>query len=125
MRTCQWRVGWSMNGAAVVFAAGVLAAPQAQAPNPPASSAAPGDPQGAVPPGGAPRGGRGPQEPALVVAPLADAVAVAKYPPLNKTGNFKIAPATTWADVPAMTTPEAVPKGTVTMFTMKSEDTQM
>ena len=62
---------------------------------------------------------------ALIVTPLADAVAVEKYPPLDKTGNFKIAPATTWADVPAMTTPDNVPKGTVTMFTMKSEDTQM
>lgn len=64
-------------------------------------------------------------QPALVVAPLADAVAVEKYPPLDAMGNFKIAPGTTWADVPAMTTPDDVPKGTVTMFTMKSEDTQM
>ena len=53
-----------------------------------------------------------------------DAIAVEKAPPLDKMGNFKIAPATTWADVPPMTTPDNVVKGTVTMFTMKSEDTE-
>jgi enterochelin esterase-like enzyme len=61
----------------------------------------------------------------IVVTAPADAVTVEKVPPLDKTGNFKIAPATTWADVPAMTTKEGIPTGTVTMFTMKSEDTQM
>lgn len=72
------------------------------------------------------RTGRGDQAPAaLTVTPLPDAVAVAKAPPLDATGNFIIAPATTWADVPAMTTPDSVPKGTVTMFTMRSEETQM
>src|SRR6187402_286028 len=71
-------------------------------------------------------GARGPQGPgALTVMPPADAVAVEKYPPLDKTGNFKIAPATTWADVPAMTKKEGIAKGTVPMFTMRSEDTQM
>jgi len=59
------------------------------------------------------------------VTPPADAVPVEKYPPLDKTGNFKIAPATAWADVPAMATREGVAKGTVSMFTMRSEDTQM
>lgn len=63
--------------------------------------------------------------PALIVTPPADAILVEKYPPLDKSGTFRIAPATTWADVPAMTTPEDVPKGTVAMFTMRSEDTEM
>src|SRR6187399_110386 len=111
-------------GVVCSVAVGLLAA-QTPAPNPaPTPQGAPG---AAAPgaPAGPPRGGRGPQAPALVVNPLPDAVAVPKFPPLNKTGNFKIAPATRWADVPPMTTPDNVPKGTVTMFTMKSEDTQM
>jgi len=61
----------------------------------------------------------------LIVTPPSDAVTVEKHPPLDKTGNFKIAPKTTWADVPAMTTKEGIATGTVTMFTMKSEETQM
>src|SRR6187455_2812658 len=72
------------------------------------------------------RAGRGDQAPGgLTVTPLPDAVAVEKAPPLTGTGNFTIAPMSTWADVPAMTTPENVPRGTVTMFTMRSEETQM
>ena len=82
-----------------LLAVGLLAAAQAPGANPPAGG--------------------------LIVTPLADAVAVEKHPPLDATGNFTIVAATTWADVPAMTTADTVPKGTVTMFTMKSEDTQM
>jgi len=97
--------------ATCALAVGLLAAPQAPAANAPADAA---------------RGGRADQAPAaLTVTPLPDAVAVEKYPPLGTTGNFTIAPAATWADVPAMTTPDNVAKGTVTMFTMRSEDTQM
>ena len=78
------------------------------------------------PPAAAAPGSRDPQTPpALIVSPPADAVAVEKHPPLDGTGNFTIAPTSTWADVPAMTTPENVPRGTVTMFTMRSEETQM
>jgi enterochelin esterase-like enzyme len=98
--------------------AGVLVAGQGQAPAPPAPTAP-------TAPAGGGRGGRGGQGPgALVVTPPADAVRVERYPPLDKTGNFIIAPATTWADVPAMTTKEGIATGTVTMFTMRSEDTQ-
>ena len=100
-------------GAVVVLgslAAGTLAA-QATATSAPAAAAP---------------GSRDPQTPpALIVSPPADAVAVEKHPPLDGTGNFTIAATSTWADVPAMTTPENVPRGTVTMFTMRSEETQM
>ncbi len=92
------------------LAAGTLAA-QATATSAPAAAAP---------------GSRDPQTPpALIVSPPADAVAVEKHPPLDGTGNFTIASTSTWADVPAMTTPENVPRGTVTMFTMRSEETQM
>jgi enterochelin esterase family protein len=92
------------------LAAGTLAA-QATATSAPAAAAP---------------GSRDPQTPpALIVSPPADAVAVEKHPPLDGTGNFTIASTSTWADVPVMTTPENVPKGTVTMFTMRSEETQM
>ena len=100
-------------GALVVLgslAAGTLAA-QATATSAPAAAAP---------------GSRDPQTPpALIVSPPAHAVAVEKHPPLDGTGNFTIASTSTWADVPAMTTPENVPRGTVTMFTMRSEETQM
>jgi enterochelin esterase family protein len=103
------------------LAAGVFAAAQV-----PATQAPAGPPPTPNSPADAGRGGRGGQAPgALTVTPLPDAKTVEKHPPLDATGNFIIAPATTWADVPAMTTPDNVPKGTVTMFTMKSEDTQM
>jgi enterochelin esterase-like enzyme len=59
------------------------------------------------------------------VVPLADAEKVEKAPPLDKTGNFFIAPATTWGDVPAVTVKAGVPRGTVTKFSVKSEDTKM
>jgi len=91
------------------LAAGVLALEQ----TPPVPQAEP------------PAAGRSQARGTLVVTPPADAVAVEKHPPLDKAGHFKIAPETTWADVPAMTTRDGIATGTVTMFTMKSEDTQM
>jgi len=117
-----WLIGRRPLGAALILCvvtAAMVAGAQTPAAPPPEPAA-----QGAPAQAGAGRGGRN-QQPALIVTPLADALAVEKAPPLDKMGNFKIAPATTWADVPAMTTPDGVPRGTVTMFTMRSEDTQM
>ena len=105
---CSMALG--ILGGVSSLAAGALAA-QATVTNAPAAAAP---------------GSRDPQTPpALIVNPPADAVAVAKHPPLDGTGNFTIAPTSTWADVPAMTTPENIPRGTVTMFTMRSEETRM
>ena len=110
----EWSDRTVLGGAVAVavcsVAAGLLAAGQAPAVPAPAN--------------GAPVA-RSAQGGGLIVTPPADAVPVEKYPPLDKTGNFKIAPATTWADVPPMTTRDGIAKGTVTMFTMRSEDTQM
>jgi enterochelin esterase-like enzyme len=68
--------------------------------------------------GGGARGG-------VVVTPLADAEQVEIAPPLDKNGNFKISPKTTWGAVPAVTVKEGVPRGTVTTFSVKSDDTKM
>ncbi len=67
-------------------------------------------------------GGRGG---GLTVSPLPDAETVDLAPPVDKDGNFKVAPKTTWADVPPITVPDGTPRGTLTTFAMKSEDTQM
>jgi enterochelin esterase family protein len=109
MRTHRWGRGL-MTSALVCGTVAVILAAGAQAPVPAGQGS--GATAGAVSPG-------------IVVTPPADAATVEKAPPLDKTGNFRIAPATTWADVPAMTTQDGIPTGTVTMFTMKSEDTQM
>ncbi|MEO8482698.1 MAG: alpha/beta hydrolase-fold protein [Acidobacteriota bacterium] len=112
MRAREWMVrGLVSSAVACSLLTGLLAAAQAPAT---------GQPAGAGGPGRSGQEGAGP----TVTAP-ADAVAVPQYPPLDKTGDFKIAPATTWADVPAMTTKPGITQGTVTMFTMNSEDTQM
>jgi enterochelin esterase-like enzyme len=68
--------------------------------------------------------GQGARGPAITVTPLPDAEAVDKVPPLDKNGNFKVATAGAWADVPALTVPAGVPRGKVTKFTMKSEDSK-
>jgi enterochelin esterase-like enzyme len=68
--------------------------------------------------GGGARGG-------LTVAALPDAQAVDLAPPLDKDGNFKVTPKTTWADVPPITVKEGTPRGKVTTFSMKAEDTKM
>jgi enterochelin esterase-like enzyme len=115
-----------LGGSAVGVLAAALLAAQPGMSGSPAQTAAPGTPgPRASAPADRGAGARGPQTPALIVTPPADAALVDRYPPLGRMGNFTIAPATTWADVPAMTTRAGVPNGTVTMFTMKSEDTQM
>jgi len=102
-------------------------------------AAAPGTPPATTPTGSAPatatapgrgRGGRGGPGAAggagaLTVVPPTDAVEVELAPPLDKTGNFKVSPKTTWADVPAITVKEGIPHGTVSTFSVKSEDTKM
>src|SRR5215211_7522186 len=65
--------------------------------------------------------GRGP---AITVTPLPDAEAVDKVPPLDRNGNFKVSATGAWADVPVLTVPAGVARGTVTRFTMKSEDSK-
>jgi enterochelin esterase family protein len=77
--------------------------------------------------GPAGRGLRGRRErgPRITVEPLADAEAVDKVPPLGRNGNFKVSPAAAWSDVPALRVKEGVPRGRVTKFTMRSEDTTM
>ena len=59
------------------------------------------------------------------VTPPADAVAVEHAPPLDKTGNFKVAPKTTWADVPPIAVREGTPRGAVSSFSIKSEDSPL
>ena len=79
-------------------------------------------PQPALAPGPVAGQGRGP---GITITPPADAVAVEKTPPLDKNGNFKVTPTEPWTNVPALTVPEGIPRGKVTMFSMKSEDTKM
>lgn len=60
-----------------------------------------------------------------MVEPPPDAVAVDVAPPLDKDGDFTIAPNARWADVPPITVKEGTPRGTVSKFSVKSEDTKM
>jgi len=69
--------------------------------------------------------GRAGTRPAVIVKPPLDAVAVDVAPPLDKDGDFKIAPKTRWTDVPPITVKEGTPRGTVSTFSVKSEDTKM
>ena len=78
--------------------------------------------QTTAPATGAPRAG---SRPSIVVGPLPDAEAVELAPPLDKDGNFKVAPKTRWTDVPPIAVKDGTPRGTVSMFTVKSEDTKM
>ena len=72
-----------------------------------------------------PPAGRSASRPAVTVEPLPDAVAVELAPPLDRDGNFKIAPKTRWADVPPISVNEGTPRGTVSSFAVKSEDTKI
>jgi iron(III)-enterobactin esterase len=81
-------------------------------------------PQEPAPERGRGRGQRGARGPSITVTAPADAVEVEKVPPLNRNGNFKVAVEGSWANVPAVTVPEGVPRGTVTNFTMKSSESK-
>ena len=63
--------------------------------------------------------------PSITVVAPSDAVEVDSAPPLDKDGNFKVSPKTTWADVPPIAVKEGTPRGKLTMFSVKSQDTQM
>ena len=76
-----------------------------------------------TPPGGP--GGRATTRPSVVVAPPVDAIEVELAPPLDKDGNFKVAPKTKWADVSPIEVKEGTPRGTLSTFSVKSEDTKL
>ena len=69
--------------------------------------------------------GRAGTRPAVIVEPPPEAATVDVAPPLDKDGDFKIAPKTRWADVPPITVKEGAPRGTISTFSVKSEDTKM
>jgi iron(III)-enterobactin esterase len=75
-------------------------------------------------PGARRRGGAG-GGPVVVIAPLASAETVELAPPLDKTGNFKHAPKTSWRDVPGIEVKEGTPRGTVTMFRVPGADSKL
>jgi enterochelin esterase family protein len=70
----------------------------------------------AQPPG---RGG-----PSITVTAPADAEAVDKVPPLDKSGNFKVSMKGVWSDVPVLTVPKDVTRGKVTKFIVKGDDSK-
>src|SRR6478672_1005811 len=88
-------------------------------------STAPPEVPATAPSGAVPTPARGAQGPTVAVTPLAGAMSVEKAPPLDKNGNFKVSLSGRWSDVPALTVPDHVPRGKVTMFSMKSEDSKM
>src|SRR4051794_807250 len=108
--------------ATVILASGVLA--WAAAPAPPATApttTASLDPS--TQPARGPRGaGRGAGVANTPVQPLADAQTVDLTPPLDKNGNFKISPKTTWRDVQPIQVAADTPHGTVTAFQLTGAD---
>ncbi len=71
------------------------------------------------------RGGEARGGPVVVIAPLASAETVEFAPPLDKIGNFKNAPKTSWEDVPAIELKEGTPRGTVIMFRVPGADSKL
>ncbi len=65
---------------------------------------------------------RGPQ---IKVDPPADAIKVEKVPPIDQNGNFQVSTTGPWVDVPVLQVDEGVPRGNLTTFVMKSEDTKV
>ena len=71
------------------------------------------------------RGGQGRGGPVVVIAPLASAETVELGPPLDKTGNFKHAPKTSWKDVPGIAVKDGTPRGTVITFQVPGADSKL
>jgi len=93
----------------------------------PTAGAAPSNaPAAAAPtaPGAGRRGGAG-GGPVVVIPPLASAETVELAPPLDKTGNFKHAPKTSWREVPGIVVKEGTPRGTVIMFRVPGADSKL
>ena len=74
-------------------------------------------------PGAGRRGGGG--GPVVVIDPLASAETVDLAPPLDKMGNFKHAPKTTWRDVPGIVVKDGTPRGTVITFRVPGADSKL
>jgi len=74
-------------------------------------------------PGAGRRGGGG--GPVVVIDPLASAETVDLVPPLDKMGNFKHAPKTTWRDVSGIVVKEGTPRGTVITFRVPGADSKL
>ena len=112
--------------AALTVAFTVLGADPVPAPTPNAGvapSTTPGAPAPTAP--GARRRGGAANLPEVVIAPLASAETVELAPPLDKIGNFKHAPKTSWQDVPGIEVKEGTPRGTVTMFQVPGADSKL
>jgi len=89
----------------------------------PAAATAPSNAPTNAPGAGRRGGGRG--GPVVVIPPLASAEVVELIPPLDKMGNFKVAPKTTWQDVPGIVVNEGTPRGTITMFQVPGADSKL
>ena len=104
----------------------VLDAQPAPPPAPTAGAASPTAP-GATnqsAPGARRRGGAG-AGPVVVIPPLTNAETVELTPPLDKMGNFKVAPKTSWTNVSGIVVKEGTPRGTVTMFRVPGADSKL
>lgn len=89
----------------------------------PAAGAAPTNAPTNTPVGGRRGGARG--GPFVAIPPLTNAETVEFAPPLDKLGNFKVAPKTSWPDVSGVVVKEGTPRGTVTMFRVPGADSKL
>jgi hypothetical protein len=90
----------------------VLGAEPVPAPTPTTTPTTTTTPAAGAEPSTAPatdRGGGGRGVPTVVIAPLASAETVELAPPLERSGNFKHAPKTSWRDVPGIVVKEGTP----------------
>ncbi len=118
------RLHQGLCAAAVLAAASILwaAAPAPPTAAPPTQSAPDATAPANLPARGTfGAGGRGGGAASPPVSPLADAQAVELTPPLDKNGNFKVAPKTTWQAVQPIQVAADTPRGTVTPFQLTGE----